>query len=142
MNDFEQKLSRQSLRQIPAEWRAEIVGQASSLSSFEKAKKTETGKMPVLLLVWRELLWPHPKAWAGLAAIWIFIFAVNFSVRDKTPLVAEKSLPPSPEVIAELRQQRLLFAQLMGSTETHDADRQKSFLPRPRTERSFEMLTA
>jgi hypothetical protein len=89
----------------------------------------------------REIFWPAPAAWAGLAAIWIFIFALNFSLRDQTPMVAEKISPPSPEVIAELRQQKLLFAELIGSTETRVADRQKLFSPRPRSEYA-EILTA
>jgi hypothetical protein len=40
-----------------------------------------------------------------------------------------------------LKQQNLLFAELMGSRETPDADRRKLFLPRPRSERE-EVLTA
>ena len=39
-------------------------------------------------------------------------------MRDKTPVVAEKSAPPSPEVIVELRQQQRLLAELMGPRET------------------------
>ena len=55
-------------------------------------------------------------------------------MRDPLPRIAEKSAPPSPEMVAELRQQKLLFAELIGSAETHVADRQKFFLPRPRSE--------
>jgi hypothetical protein len=80
------------------------------------------------------LLWPHPKAWAGLAAVWIFIFAVNVSMRDSSPRVAEKSAPPSPEVIVELRQQQRLLAELVGPREERDADRSKPYKSRPRTE--------
>ncbi len=61
-------------------------------------------------------------------------------MRDKTPMVAEKVLPPSPEVVAELRQQKLLFAELIGSGDAREAEPPK-FFPRPRTERT-EILAA
>jgi len=138
MNDeteqFERRLRRQPVKQIPGEWRAEIVGQASRRSSLTSAKKTETGKMPVPLQIWREFFWPHPKAWAGLAAIWIFIFVLNFSMRDQMPVMAEKSVPASPEVVAELRQQQKMLAELIGSTELRVANRQPVFSPKPRSE--------
>ncbi|MGH7975727.1 MAG: hypothetical protein ACREDS_14880 [Limisphaerales bacterium] len=139
-DSFEQKLQRQSLRQIPGEWRAEILAVAGRESRVE-SRVREPLWPSTLSSRLSTFLWPHPKAWAGLAAIWIFIFALNFSMRDKSEMTAEKITPPSPEVIAQLRQQRLLFAQLMGSTETQDADRQKTFLPKPQSE-CEEFLTA
>jgi hypothetical protein len=139
MNEFEQKLSRQPLKKIPGEWRADILSATESAVGSTKQGEDRLAASPISW--WRELFWPHPKAWAGLAAVWVLILAVNFSVRDKTPMVAEKAAPPSPEVIAELRQQKLLFAELIGSTETRVADRQKFFLPKPRSER-VEILTA
>ena len=81
------------------------------------------------------VLWPHPKAWAGLAAVWILILAVEFSARDKSPAVAEKSAPPSPEAVVELRQQQRMLAELIGPHDMSDADRSKSFAPQPRSER-------
>jgi hypothetical protein len=134
MNEFEQKLSRQPLRQIPAEWRAGILSAAESVVGMAKQSEDSPTVNPISW--WRELFWPHPKAWAGLTTIWVFIFVVDFSMRDKSPVIAEKISPPSPEVVAELRQQKLLFAELIGSTETLVADRQKLFLPRPRSERT------
>ncbi len=61
-------------------------------------------------------------------------------MRDKTPMVAEKVLPPSPEMVAELKQQKLMFAQLIGSSDAREAEPTR-FFPRPRTER-VEVLTA
>jgi hypothetical protein len=138
MNEFEQKLSRQSLKQIPGEWRAEILAKAESAIAPQKRNQDGSNPNPILWL--RELFWPHPKAWAGLAAIWIFIFIVNFTIRDKTPMIAEKVSPPSPEVVAELRQQKILFAQLIGSSDARETESPK-FFPRPRSER-IEILAA
>jgi hypothetical protein len=139
MNDeseqFEQHLGRQPVKQIPAEWRAEILSAA-------RAAQPSRHLSPSTCHAWLStIFWPHPKAWAGLAAIWILIFAVNFSMRDTSPRVAEKSAPPSPEVMVELKKQQLLFAELVGSREPLDANRQKSFLSRPRSE-CVEILAA
>jgi hypothetical protein len=141
MNEFEQKISRQPLKKIPGEWRAEIVATATSRTSRVEGREQDEIWLSTFVARLSTIFWPHPKAWAGLAAVWIFIFALNFSMRDKTPMVAEKISPPSPEVIVELKKQQLLFAELMGPRETPDADRQKIFSPKPRSEYA-EILTA
>jgi hypothetical protein len=140
MNEFEQKISQQSLKQIPAEWRAEILANAESAV----VRCATFASRPSLLSTFNRQLstffWPHPKAWAGLAAIWIFIFAVNFSMRDKSPQVVEKIAPPSPEMLVELKKQQRLFAELIGANDLREADRQKLFLPRPRSEREEALV--
>jgi hypothetical protein len=140
-DDFEQRLQRQPLRQVPGEWRGEILaaareGQAirhsslvirhSWLSTFNHQLST--------------ILWPHPNAWAGLAAVWILIFAVDFSVRDKSPVMAEKAAPPSPEVVAELKQQQRMLAELIGSSQAREAELPR-YLPQPRSERVEILMT-
>jgi hypothetical protein len=67
---------------------------------------------PVVL--WRELIWPSRRIWAGLAAVWILIFVFNFSQRDPSELMARKTPPPSPEMILTFRQQEKLLAELIG----------------------------
>ena len=130
--DFELRLQRQPLRQIPAGWRAEILGacRESKVESREQVRHRPSTLASRLSTI----LWPHPKAWAGLAAVWILILAVDFSVRDKTPMAAEKSQPPSPEVIAELKQQQRMLAELIGANPARDAVSPR-FLPSPRSER-------
>jgi hypothetical protein len=137
-DDFEQKLRRQPLRQVPAEWREEILAVAGRESRVE-GRTQQWRRSSSLVSRLSSFLWPHPVAWAGLAAVWILIFAVDFSIGDKAPVVAEKSLPPSPQVMVELRQQQRLLAELIGPRETRDADRSKSLSPRPRSERNFEI---
>jgi hypothetical protein len=142
-DDFEQKLQRQPLRQVPGEWREEILVAADV--NRRQATSCEVGRgftsaatrrslLSTLNPQLSTLLWPHPAAWAGLAAVWILILEVDFSLRDKTPAIAGKSLPPSPEVIVELRQQQRMLAELIGPRDTRDADRSKSFVPQPRSE--------
>lgn len=133
MDDFEQRLKQQSLRPIPAGWRTEILeaGRGSRVESREQEQLWLSTFVSRLSTV----LWPHPKAWAGLAAVWIFIFAVHFSIRDPAPVMAAKSVAPSPEVVAELKQQNRMFAELIGANDARDADRSKTFVPLPRSER-------
>ncbi len=140
MNDkteqFERRLSRQPLRQIPGEWRGEILSAAERASHPEphaSYRSTLNNQLSTFF-------WPHPKAWAALAAVWVMILMVNFSTCDTSPRMAEKSVPPSPEVIVELKKQQRLFAELMGSREPMDADRQRMFVPKPRSERA-QILT-
>ena len=130
MEQFERRLRRQPMKQIPAGWRAEILAAAECAAR-------PAPRAPSLATCNRQLatiFWPHPAAWAGLAAIWIFILAVNFSLRSESPALVEKTSPPSPEAVAELRQQQRMFAELLGVNDSCIADRRK-FLPQPRSER-------
>ena len=101
-DQFEQRLQRQSLRQIPAAWREEIL---SATSQAQSAGRSPSGYSFLSVLHQRlsSLLWPHPVAWGGLAAVWVLIVALNFSSRDQAPTIADKTSPTSPEMIAELR---------------------------------------
>jgi len=140
-DDFEQRLQRQPLRRIPAEWRGEIL-RAGRRAAVAEIGDAGTASLPILN--WRmalaNIFWPHPKAWAGLAAVWILIFAVDFSVRDKSPVMAEKAAPPSPEVIVELKQQQRMLAELIGAGQARAAELPR-YLPQPRSERVEILMT-
>ena len=141
-DDFEQRLARQPVKEIPGDWRAEILSAARAVPSAPHAASvTHHGWLSTLNFQLSTFFWPHPKAWAGLAAVWVCIVALNFSTRDKSVMLAEKVSPPSAEVIVELRKQQKLYAELMGSNEPREADRPKDATARPRTQR-VEILTA
>ena len=61
-------------------------------------------------------------------------------MRDKSPVMAEKAAPPSPEVIVELRQQQRMLAELIGLSQAREAETPK-FLPLPRSERTEILMT-
>jgi hypothetical protein len=153
-DDFERRLSRQPLKKIPGEWRAKILREGRR-AAVPEIGDADTASLPILN--WREavraftsaatirsrlreIFWPAPAAWAGLAAVWILIFCVNFSMRDTTPVLAEKAAPPSPEVIVELKQQQRMLAELIGSSQARDAELPR-FLPLPRSERVEILMT-
>ncbi len=146
MNDeteqFEQKLSRQPLRKIPGDWRGEILAAARAAQTPPHASRvTRRSLFSTFNSQLSTLFWPHPKAWAGLAAVWIFIFALNFSMRDSSSKITTRTAPPSPEVIVELKKQQRMFAELVGANEAPDADRRKVFSPKPRSERGEILMT-
>jgi hypothetical protein len=139
--DFEQRLQRQPLRQIPAGWRAEILAEARERQTIRHSPFVIRHSWPSTINhQLSTLLWPHPKAWAGMAAVWILIFAVDFSMRDTMPVMAEKAAPPSPEVIVELKQQQRMLAELIGAGQAREAVPAR-FLPQPRSERVEILMT-
>ena len=89
---------------------------------------------------WQDVIWSSRRIWAGLAAVWLVLLAVNFSGRDHSPALVQKSSLPPAEMIMAWRQQASLLAELLGSSGSGEADRQKTFIPKPRTER-MEILT-
>jgi len=105
-------------------------------------RRSQTAATMILKTFWRELIWPCRRIWAGLAAVWILIFAFNVSQRDPSEMMALKSPPPSPEMILTFRQQEILLAELIGQNEPQTAEPPKTFSPRPSSERRFETLTA
>jgi hypothetical protein len=132
-DDFETRLGRQPLKQVPGTWRAEILAAAQAAQPATRAARPAL--FPALTQSFAALLWPHPKAWAGLATVWLLIATLHFSMRE-TP--AGPVLPmarPSPEVLAELRQQHRLYAELMGPNQAPDSDRPRPVLNKPRTYR-------
>jgi hypothetical protein len=136
LKQFEKRVKDQPLRQVPAGWRKEILAAVENAQSV-CSRQPVAGRSLLSIFGYqlRSLLWPHPVAWGGLAVVWIFILAANVSMSDKTPAMADKTSPLSPETVAELKQQKQLLAEMMGTSDTSTADKQKTFVPKPRSER-------
>jgi predicted PhzF superfamily epimerase YddE/YHI9 len=110
--------------------REDVVSQLTkTTASLEQGASTNT-----LLKLWRELIWPKPIAWTGVAAAWGLILLLKLSTQDASHVVAQKS-STSPEAIAEVRQQKRFFAELVGIAERPAAASASPVLPRPRSER-------
>ena len=84
---------------------------------------------------WQDVIWSCRRIWAGLAAVWVVLLVVNLSGRDHSQTLAWKSSPPSSEMIMTFRQQESLLTELIGPSGSGEVERQKTFLPKPRTER-------
>jgi hypothetical protein len=137
---FEKRLERQPLRQVPGEWREEILSAARQASLPQHAPRSTLHAPPSASLLstlhhqLSTLLWPHPVAWAGLAAIWLMILGVNLTTRDAAQVVAKHAPPASPQVFMAFQEQERLLSELFGPGETPVAEQPKPRLPRPRSE--------
>jgi hypothetical protein len=85
---FEQRLSRQPLRQMPGEWREEILAAANS--SRRHREESPRG-FELLMAVWRMVLGRLSNPWAALAALWAVVIAANLSMPSSLVSV----MPPS-----------------------------------------------
>jgi len=134
---FEERLRRQPPREIPPAWRAQILTAAERANKIDHAlRSTHHPRFSTLIHQLSTFFWPHPKAWAGLAAVWVVILTLQLASRDPTDVAARKTPPPSPEMLMVLRQQRLLLAELVERSEPPPAaDRPKAVPPRPRSDR-------
>ncbi|MCW5553759.1 MAG: hypothetical protein KIS67_16575 [Verrucomicrobiae bacterium] len=139
-DDFESKLQRQRLRRIPAEWRAEILAAAEAERRPTKLAGVTLASLFKQRL--RELFWPAPQAWAGLATLWLVVLVLNFATREAAPDSTSRSAPPSPEMLRLLKQQEQLLAELVDQPDFAAVGRPKAAPLGPRSGRREETLNA
>ena len=97
-DEFENKLQGQPRREIPPEWRWEIL-----------APLRRRPEAPVPW--WRQLLWPHPAAWATLAAAWVAIFGLNLAGAPEAAS-SQAASKPSPDKLMAYQERQRLWAEL------------------------------
>jgi len=128
LDEFEKEMQRQPLRQVPPEWRAAILRSARAAAASRSSLLT-----PHAVSWWREWLWPSPKAWAGLAAVWLVIAGLNLPIASRPSGIAQQTPKPSPEVETTLADQRRELARLLDNL-AESAPRPKAVPPGPRSE--------
>jgi hypothetical protein len=91
---------------------------------------------PVFAAPCRELLWRPRRVWAGFAAVWLALVAVNLATSDHSPAAARANgkLPPAGFFFG-WEQQEKLMADVMLQAPPPQADRPRPTPPRPRSER-------
>ncbi len=141
---FEKRLQSQPMRGVPPSWREEILRTARTAAAPQPAPVEHNLSALAILAAWlRSLLWPHPRAWAGLGALWLVVFAVNLASREPSPQrLADRPVKPSPQMRELLRQQEQLLAELVGPIGTAAAARPKTAAPQPRSQRRDELMNA
>jgi len=88
----------------------------------------------LLAKAWLELIRPCRKIWAGLAVVWVLLAIINLSQRDPSPPVMAKTTSPR-EMAAMFQDQQELLNDLLADRATPpDAERPRTFAPKPRTE--------
>ena len=85
-------------------------------------------------LFWRELILPSRRTWAGLAAVWLLIVAVNVLQREPATDRKFSSASSAPTMMSFREQQRWMNELFADRTVTTDAEPPKTFSPKPRTE--------
>ena len=112
--NFEERLRSQPLRPIPTEWREEILS-AVKRAIAARTKPTERNLASVIVqALWRELVWPCRRVWAGVACAWLLIIGLTMASFERTPRVASKAEPRSGEELRAFIEQWQLLAQLTG----------------------------
>jgi len=133
-DEFEEQLQGQPLRGIPSEWRAEILSAARGFpASRPRASAAWRPWISRLHFQVSTLLWPSPRAWAGLAAIWLIVIAFNLAAHDARPLLASK--PSAREqFVLSLKEQKQVLAELLAPYEGAPAVKPKAPVSRPRSQ--------
>jgi hypothetical protein len=145
-DDFEKHLQRQPLRQMPSEWRDGVLSAARQATRPQIVPRAACDGLWAVLSSLNSqlstLLWPHPAAWAGLAAAWVVILGLSFTTRDAAVHVARRGSSPSPQVFMAFQEQQRLLTELIGPREIPAAERPKAAPPRPRSERRSGLMMA
>ena len=107
---------------------ARARARSSQLSTFN----------PQLPTLWERLFGPNPLAWAGLAAAWLVLFAVNHNgdptTRDTS--ASARANQPSEAAVAEIvRERRREMAELLNLGEPRAVQPARDALPPKRSQR-------
>jgi hypothetical protein len=127
-DEFEQQLQSQPRRAIPSEWRVEILEAAHTASRVLASRTTrDATRVPW----WREWLWPCPQAWAGLAAVWMILVALQITASSTPPSNANKFLDSEKQMAVAAQRREL--ARLLD-VPADPAPASKGTVPGPRSE--------
>ena len=79
------------------------------------------GKRPwpvgAALLVWRELIWPCRRTWAGMAAVWLLLLGINRALMDRQETTRRvKSVSAASASLQAIEEQRRLLEELISSS--------------------------
>src|ERR1017187_6286219 len=147
-DDFAKLLAAKPMGATPRERAEEILSTARQATLAEHAPRTTyhapapRSLLSTLIHQLSTLLWPHPTAWAGLAAVWLVILGVNLTTQDASTRFAKHASPASPQVFMAFQEQERLLSELIGPREAPVAERPKPAPPRPRSELRHELLIA
>ena len=100
-------------------------------------------KPPARASLWERLFGPNPLAWAGLAAVWVVLFAVNRSGSEpaNSASTASRASQPSEAAVAEIvRERRREMAELLNLDEPQAAPTPRSELHPKRSQRREDFV--
>lgn len=71
--------------------------------------------VPFALKIWRELVWPCRRTWAGLGAVWVAILVFNSAQSERSQVVLAVVATSPGEMRLALQEQRRVLDELIGS---------------------------
>ena len=98
------EVRRQVLTGLPA---------ARNVEAGEPGRSAEHRLPAALRKIWLELIWPSRRAWAGLAALWLIVLAVNLEMKAAFPVARAAGQVPASEVVQAFAEQRRVLAELL-----------------------------
>jgi hypothetical protein len=105
---LERRLQGQPFRQLPPAWREEILAAAETALPQRSAVRQD--RTPAW---WRAVLWPNPVAWAGVAAAWISIVALQHAGRWEPVSAVAVTRDASPGLALALIEHRRQLNELL-----------------------------
>src|SRR5579872_2469110 len=94
----------------------------------------------IVSAIWRELIWPCRRAWAGMAALWLVLWAVNSGMSDAPQAAMTARAPSTAEMFQALEEQRRTLAELLPPANSQPAEPRRHNT-QPRSERRLKVLT-
>jgi hypothetical protein len=108
-DQFEQRLQRQPLRQVPSAWREEIL-----VAADVNRRNLPVRELTFAATVWRELIWPCRRIWVGLAPVWVALLVFNMTHSEHRQTVTAQSRIPPGEMRLALQEQQRILAEIIG----------------------------
>ena len=78
MTEFEKQLSQQPLRRPPPGWKQEILRAAEAVLDVSPSPLAASNSRAS----WLEMFWPSPRAWAGLAVVWMLTIGLYWNTEQ------------------------------------------------------------
>jgi len=98
---FEDRLARMPMTGLPPDLRAACLAEVRGSANLANSP---------LWAGLRQWFWPHPAAWAGLAALWCLILGLHWQAPVPVDVFASSGpstpLMPDPDVLQQLALQR------------------------------------
>lgn len=108
---------------------------SESLNTAElspRAAGRRSGGAPAWLRkAWLELIWPSRRAWAGMAALWLAVLAMNIQMKATSPTTPAQGSVPLQALVRGWEQQQRLLAELLPSGNSTASEPRAIRPPRP-----------